>query len=110
MDGTEQKILRQIDHNRDRIIAFAEDIAAHPEPGFEEKRTAEKTAELLRKLGYEVQTGLALTGVRGDWGSEKGPNLTVIGRWTLLDAGRTPWRIRLTELLMPVGIMPRWRL
>ena len=79
MDRTEQKILRQIDHNRDRIIAFAEDIAAHPEPGFEEKRTAEKTAELLRELGYEVQTGLALTGVRGDWGSEKGPNLTVIG-------------------------------
>lgn len=64
MDKTEQKILRLIDENRDRIIEFAEDIAAHPEPGFEERRTAEKTAGLLRELGYEVHTGLALTGVR----------------------------------------------
>lgn len=79
MDKTEQKILRLIDENRDRIIEFAEDIAAHPEPGFEERRTAEKTAGLLRELGYEVHTGLALTGVRGDWGPEKGPNLTIIG-------------------------------
>lgn len=79
MNETEQRILRLIDQNRDRIIAFAEDIASHPEPGFKEKRTAEKTAALLEELGYEVHTGLALTGVRGDWGSEKGPNLTIIG-------------------------------
>lgn len=79
MDETEQKILRLIDKNRNRIISFAEDIAAHPEPGFEETRTAEKTEELLRELGYEVHTGLALTGVRGDWGTDEGQNLTIIG-------------------------------
>lgn len=79
MDETEQKILRLIDKNRHRIIAFAEDIAAHPEPGFEENRTAEKTEALLRELGYKVHTGLALTGIRGDWGGENGPNVSVIG-------------------------------
>lgn len=79
MDETEKRIIHQIDKNRDRIIAFAQEIAAHPEPGFEETGTARKTARLLRELGYEVETGLALTGVRGDWGSQNGPNLTVIG-------------------------------
>lgn len=79
MDRTEQRILELIDQNRDRIIAFAEDIAAHPEPGFEETRTAAKTETLLKELGYDVSAGLALTGVKGRWGAEKGPNLTIIG-------------------------------
>ena len=47
-----------------QIIAFAEDIAAHPEPGFEEVRTAGKTAEFLKSLGYEVKEHLAITGVK----------------------------------------------
>ena len=72
MDDREKKILELIDKNRDRILAFAGDIQEHPEPGFEERRTAEKTAEFLRSLGYEVQTGLAGTGVRGDFTAGNG--------------------------------------
>ena len=45
IDETEKRILDRIDANREQIIAFAEDIAAHPEPGFEEVRTAGKTAQ-----------------------------------------------------------------
>ncbi len=33
IDETEKRILDRIDANREQIIAFAEDIAAHPEPG-----------------------------------------------------------------------------
>ena len=49
IDETGQRILRLIDVHKDQIIAFAEDIAAHPEPGYEEFCTAGKTAEVLKK-------------------------------------------------------------
>lgn len=79
MDLTEQKIINVIDRHREEIIAFARDIELHPEPGFEEERTAAQAANVLRTLGYEVQTGLARTGVRGDWMEKEGPNITIIG-------------------------------
>ena len=65
MDETEQRIIDLIEEHRQEILDFARDIEGHPEPGFQEVRTAKKTAELLKKYGYEVQEGIALTGVRG---------------------------------------------
>lgn len=41
------------------------DIHAHPEPGFEETRTAELVAEKLKAWGLKVHQGLAKTGVVG---------------------------------------------
>ena len=79
MTREEEKIIRIIDSHKDEIIAFASDIAGHPEPGFEEERTAAKTAAVLRDLGLEVHTDLARTGVRADWMEQDGPNITVIG-------------------------------
>jgi amidohydrolase len=49
----------------DRVIAFRRDFHRHPELGFEEHRTAGIVAGRLRELGYEVHTGLAVTGVVG---------------------------------------------
>nr|WP_295255068.1 amidohydrolase [uncultured Blautia sp.] len=79
IDETGQRILRLIDVHKDQIIAFAEDIAVHPEPGYEEFRTAGKTAEVLKNLGYKVTEHLARTGVRGTKSIKEGPSLTVIG-------------------------------
>lgn len=79
IDETGQYILDLINGNREKIIAFAEDIAAHPEPGYEEVRTSQKTAELLKDLGYEVIEQLARTGVKGQKYIKEGPVLTVIG-------------------------------
>lgn len=79
IDETEQRILRLIDVHKDQIIAFAEDIAAHPEPGYEEFCTAGKTAEVLKNLGYKVTEHLARTGVKGTKSIKEGPSLTVIG-------------------------------
>lgn len=79
IDETGQYILDLINGNREKIIAFAEDIAAHPEPGYEEVRTSQKTAELLKNLGYEVTEQLARTGVKGQKYIKEGPVLTVIG-------------------------------
>lgn len=79
IDETGQRILRLIDVHKDQIIAFAEDIAAHPEPGYEEFCTAGKTAEVLKNLGYKVTEHLARTGVKGTKSIKECPSLTVIG-------------------------------
>lgn len=79
IDETGQRILRLIDVHKDQIIAFAEDIAAHPEPGYEEFCTAGKTAEVLKNLGYKVTEHLARTGVKGTKSIKEGPSLAVIG-------------------------------
>lgn len=79
IDETGQRILRLIDVHKDQIIAFAEDIAAHPEPGYEEFCTAGKIAEVLKNLGYKVTEHLARTGVKGTKSIKEGPSLTVIG-------------------------------
>ena len=79
IDETGQRILRLIDVHKDQIIAFAEDIATHPEPGYEEFRTAGKTAEVLKNLGYKVTEHLARTGVKGTKSIKEGSSLTVIG-------------------------------
>ena len=79
IDETGQRILRLIDVHKDQIIAFAEDIVAHPEPGYEEFCTAGKTAEVLKNLGYKVTEHLARTGVKGTKSIKEGPSLTVIG-------------------------------
>ncbi|MGE8319909.1 MAG: amidohydrolase [Comamonas sp.] len=48
-----------------KLIAWRRDIHQHPELGNLETRTAALVAEHLRKLGMEVKTGVAVTGVVG---------------------------------------------
>ncbi|BCA27335.1 M20 aminoacylase family protein [Metapseudomonas otitidis] len=54
-----------LDDIADELRALRHDIHAHPELGFEEHRTAELVARLLRGWGYEVHTGIGRTGVVG---------------------------------------------
>jgi len=49
----------------DDVVALRRDLHRHPELGFEEHRTAEVVAARLRALGYEVTTGIGVTGVAG---------------------------------------------
>ncbi|CAG9171920.1 amidohydrolase [Cupriavidus respiraculi] len=48
-----------------RLIAWRRDIHQHPELGNYETRTAKLVADHLKKLGMEVKTGVAKTGVVG---------------------------------------------
>ncbi len=48
-----------------KVIAWRRDFHQHPELGNREERTAAKVAAHLRALGYEVEAGVAKTGVVG---------------------------------------------
>ncbi len=48
-----------------KVVAWRRDIHEHPELGNNEVRTAKLVADHLRKLGIEVRTGVAKTGVVG---------------------------------------------
>lgn len=48
-----------------KVIEWRRDFHQYPELGNRETKTAEKIADHLRKLGIEVQTGVAHTGVVG---------------------------------------------
>jgi amidohydrolase len=50
---------------RERLVAWRRDFHRHPELGFQEHRSAGVIAEWLRELDYQMQTGVAHTGVVG---------------------------------------------
>lgn len=45
------------------MVSWRRDFHMHPEPGFEEFRTARMLEEELTKLGYELVTGIGVTGM-----------------------------------------------
>jgi amidohydrolase len=59
----EKKIQALTDKLAPELIAIRQDIHCHPELGLQEKRTSALVADYFRKLGLEVRTGLATTGV-----------------------------------------------
>jgi amidohydrolase len=64
-DTLRQEADRRASEVMPKVIAWRRDIHEHPELGNRETRTAALVAEQLRKLGYEVKTGMAHTGVVG---------------------------------------------
>lgn len=79
MDAVEQRILSILDKRAQEIIDYANDIYHHPEAGFKEYRTSDKTAEMLEGLGLKVRRGLSITGLRADIGEGEGPTVCVVG-------------------------------
>lgn len=60
---------------RDRIIGWRRDFHSHPELAYQEKRTAGIVAEVLGSMGYDVETGIGVTGVVATLkGSSPGPS------------------------------------
>jgi hippurate hydrolase len=58
-------IIPRIKQEHERLTQWRRDIHAHPELGFEEKRTADLVAELLVSFGCEVHRGIGRTGIVG---------------------------------------------
>lgn len=58
------RVCAAIEGRAAEIIALGEDIFTHPELGYKEFRTSGKVAAKLSGLGAEVQTGIAITGLK----------------------------------------------
>lgn len=60
-----QNILKAIAESGEKFVKIRRQIHQHPEVGFEESGTSDLVAEMLAGWGYEVNRGLAKTGVVG---------------------------------------------
>lgn len=60
-----EKLFGAISKYLPEMVALRHDLHSHPELAYEEHRTADIVTKLLRKWGYEVQTGIGKTGVVG---------------------------------------------
>ena len=76
----EKKVQAATDKLTAELIAIREDIHAHPELGLQETRTSALVADYFRRLGLEVRTGYAKTGVIGILrGGKPGPVVAMRG-------------------------------
>src|SRR5512137_2040173 len=76
----EEKIDTLVKQIEAELIAVRRDLHAHPELGLQEKRTSALVAAYMKKLGFEVRTGFAVTGVLGILkGGRPGPIVAVRG-------------------------------
>lgn len=74
------RVCQEIDRRSDEIIAVAEMILGHPEPGFREFKTGRLVADKFSELGIPHKDNLALTGVKGTLsGNGDGPTVAVLG-------------------------------
>jgi len=69
------------------LTAFRRDLHAHPELGFEERRTASRVVEALRVAGVdEIHEGIGRTGVVGVVHGRRGPATHSVGGRADMDA------------------------
>ena len=59
------QVIRQIAEFHGEMTRWRQDIHAHPELGFEERRTSDFVAQKLAEFGFEVFRGIGRTGVVG---------------------------------------------
>ena len=94
-----------------KVITWRRDIHEHPELGNQETRTAAIIASHLKKLGFEVQTGVARTGVVGILrGGKPGPVVALradMDALPLTESSDLPFasKVKTTYLGQPVGVM-----
>lgn len=77
MDKIEQRIVEVIDARRNEIIEIGRVIWKHAEMGYKEFHTAKLFAEKISPLCEEIQSELAITGVKGYLNKRKEDQLTV---------------------------------
>jgi amidohydrolase len=65
LDALHARVDRAADAVLPRVVTWRRELHAHPELGNREVRTSAFLAERLRAMGFDVQTGIAKTGVVG---------------------------------------------
>jgi amidohydrolase len=100
-------LLQEANALHDRLVAWRRDVHMHPEPGLREWRTAGLVAAELERLGYQVRTGIAETGVVAAMLGPR-PGLVVLLRFDmdcleLQEANDVPYRSRHDGLMHACG-------
>ncbi|MGH8704385.1 MAG: M20 metallopeptidase family protein, partial [Burkholderiales bacterium] len=68
-------VIQRISELHQEMTGWRRDIHAHPELGFEERRTSDLVAARLAEIGVEVHRGVGKTGVVGVLRNGKGPTV-----------------------------------
>ena len=83
-----EKVYAVILAHKKEICTLADNIAAEPELGFKERKTAQKIADFFDKHQIKYQSGLALTGIKGEIaGKNSACHIAILGE---LDAVPCP--------------------
>jgi hippurate hydrolase len=77
LDARSAAIRPRIDAELDSLESLYKQIHSHPEISFQEKETAGRLAEELRKIGFEVTTGIGGNGIVGILKNGPGPIVLV---------------------------------
>ena len=97
----------EIQAEQEEMVSIRRDFHAHPELSFKEERTAGLIADRLRRLGLEVSTGIASTGVVGLLeGDGPGPTLMLradIDGLPIQESSDAPYRSRNTGAMHACG-------
>jgi len=89
------------------LLALADDVATHPEIGFEEKRSVSKLTDYLRQHQFSIETGtagLSTAFVAKYRRNNGGPNLGVIVEYDALRGTRGPFHGDQHSAQGPVGL------
>jgi len=85
------KICKVIDGRAKDIAAIGDSIRKNPELGYKEFRTADLAAGIMDSAGLSIESGLAVTGVKGRLaGKQPGPTLALIGEMDALPSPDHP--------------------
>ena len=75
-----KKVCDAIDRRREKIEEIGDTILQNPELGFKEFKTAKLVSEVMTEFGIPHQTGLAITGVKGELTCQgSGPTMALLG-------------------------------
>lgn len=79
-EAIKQTVFKAIDQSYEELKSYASSVAAEPEFGFKEFKTAKKVEAQFDKLGIPYRSGLAITGVKGILkGNKPGPTIAILG-------------------------------
>jgi amidohydrolase len=80
------RVRARVDELAKELLALADDIHAHPELGYQEKRSVAKVQDLLALHGVQSRTGIAglETALRAELGGESRPRVAIIAEYDAL--------------------------
>lgn len=82
--------LKEIDNNKEEIIALGENIYKTPELGYKEFETTKTIENGFKSLGLETKSGIAYTGCRAQIGENDGPTVAVVGELDCVNCATHP--------------------